>query len=152
MPEFCYTFVVDAPLAAVQAFHHDTRALKKLTPPPMVVQLRRVEPLAEGSISEFTLWLGPIPIPWRAVHSDVNEYGFTDTQVRGPMVVWRHTHRFTPLPDGRTRLDEHVVYQHPSGLRGLFTRLLFGRIGLRLLFTWRKMATQRHVQINDTSK
>ena len=32
MPVFDYSFTVDAPLEAVRDFHHDTSALKKLTP------------------------------------------------------------------------------------------------------------------------
>jgi ligand-binding SRPBCC domain-containing protein len=59
MPCISYRFQVNAPLEAVSFFHRDTRALKKLTPPPVIVRLRRVEPLAEGSVSEFTLWFGP---------------------------------------------------------------------------------------------
>ena len=51
MPVFDYSFTVDAPLEAVQDFHHDTSALKKLTPPPTIVQLHSIEPLGEGSVS-----------------------------------------------------------------------------------------------------
>jgi hypothetical protein len=44
-----------------------------------------MEPLAEGSISDFTLWFGPLPIRWTARHSHIDPlHGFTDTQVRGP--------------------------------------------------------------------
>ena len=48
MPVFDYSFTVDAPLAAVRDFHHDTSALKRLTPPTTIVQLHSIEPLAEG--------------------------------------------------------------------------------------------------------
>ena len=80
MPVFDYAFTVRAPLARVAEFHRDTRALQRLSPPPMFVQLHRLEPLAEGSVAEFTLWLGPLPLRWRAVHSNVDPLGgFTDT-------------------------------------------------------------------------
>src|SRR5512141_1391989 len=98
MQVFEYSFTVDAPVEAVAEFHRDTRALKRLTPPPVWVQLQRVDPLAEGSVSEFTLWFGPLPVRWQALHSNVDRLrGFTDTQARGPMRQWRHRHRFTPL-------------------------------------------------------
>lgn len=77
MPTFTYTFVVNAPLTAVAAFHHDTRILKKLTPPPIFVQIHRYEPLGDGSEAEFTLWFGPLPVRWLAVHLEVGEHGFT---------------------------------------------------------------------------
>ena len=140
MPTFNYTFTVDAPLAAVAAFHSDTSALRILSPGPM--QLHHVDPMGEGSISEFTLWLGPIPVRWRAVHSKVNENGFTDTQESGPMAFWAHTHRFEAINETQTRIHEHIEYRHPKGLRGLFTRLLFGRLGLQVLFTYRQWATR----------
>ena len=39
MPVFDYSFTVPASLAAVRDFHRDTSALKRLTPPPTIVQL-----------------------------------------------------------------------------------------------------------------
>jgi hypothetical protein len=80
MPTFDFTFTVNAPLADVREFHRDTSALKRLTPPPTIVQLHDVEPLGEGSVSRFTLWVGPLPLRWTAVHRDVSERGFTDVQ------------------------------------------------------------------------
>jgi len=146
MLEFDYTFTVRAPLSRVSAFHHDTRALRQLTPPPIVVQMHDVEPLGEGSRSEFTLWFGPLPVRWVAVHSDVGKGGFTDRQASGPMRHWVHTHRFTAEEDGVTRISEHVEYAHHPGWRGLLSRLLFSRPALWLLFSYRRFATRRAVQ------
>ena len=141
MPTFDYTFTVPASLETVRAFHHDTRVLKKLTPPPVFAQIHSYEPLAEDSRAEFTLWFGPLPLRWVAVHSDVSEHGFTDTQVQGPLARWQHTHRFTPVDAHRTRISEHIEYEHKSGPWGWFTRLLFGKPGLWALFTARRMLT-----------
>jgi cysteine-rich repeat protein len=100
MPVFDYSFTVDAPLEAVRDFHHDTSALKKLTPPPTIVQLHSIEPLGEGSVSRFTLWVGPLPLKWKAVHRNVSDRGFTDVQAEGPAAKWEHTHTFVPLSAG----------------------------------------------------
>lgn len=143
MVVFRHYFTVNASLEAVADFHGDTRALKRLNPPPMMVQLHRVDPLSEGSISEFTLWLGPIPLHWRAIHSQVGPNGFTDTQAQGPLAFWQHTHSFEALGKHHTRIHDRVEYQHASGLRGLFSRILFSKAGLMALFTYRKWATQR---------
>lgn len=144
MPIFQYSFTVNAPLPAVARFHHNGRVLKRLTPPPIFVQFHRVEPLSEGSISDFTLWVGPFPIHWTAVHSQVDPpHGFTDSQLRGPMQKWQHRHSFSSENSGRTRIDEHLEYQHPAGWRGLLTRLLFCRPAFLILFTYRKFATRR---------
>jgi len=147
MPTFDYTFTVWAPLANVAKFHDDTRALKRLTPPPIFVQIHKVEPLAEGSISDFTLWFGPMPVHWVAVHSNVEpQRGFTDTQQQGLLKHWAHTHTFTAEGEALTRVREHIEYEHHAGWRGLLSRLLFPKPGLYLLFTYRKLVTRRLVE------
>lgn len=147
MPVFEYAFTVRAPVEAVARFHDDARALRRLSPPPMFVQLHRVEPLAEGSVAEFTLWLGPLPLRWRAVHSDVHPWhGFTDTQTRGPLKRWRHTHRFEPVDEATTRVTEYIAYEHQEGAWGVVTRLLFAPPGLRFLFGYRRRVTCRALE------
>jgi len=145
MPTFEYQFTVNAPLAAVRAFHHDTSTLKKLTPPPTIVQLQRIEPLAEGSVSTFTLWVGPLPLRWKAVHRNVTENGFTDVQAEGPAQKWEHTHTFTAVDPQTTRIHEHVDYEHARGFWGLVTRFLFAKPNLLVMFAYRKWVTKRHL-------
>ena len=146
MPVFDYSFIVDAPLDAVRDFHRDTSALKKLTPPPTLVQLHSIEPLAEGSVSEVTLWVGPLPLRWKAVHRNVTDRGFTDVQAAGPAAKWEHTHSFVPLADGRTEIREHIEFEHKPGAWGLVTRLLFSRPNLLLMFGYRRWVTRRGVR------
>ncbi len=143
MPIFDYVFQVDAPVEAVRDFHADTSALKRLTPPPTFVQIHSIEPMAEGSVSEFTLWVGPLPLRWRALHRNVSDRGFTDIQASGPAAKWEHTHSFIPLADGRTEIREHIEYEHKTGLRGLGTRFLFSRPNLWFMFGYRRLVTQR---------
>lgn len=146
MPTFTTSFTVNAPLDAVAAFHDDTRALKLLNPPGIFVQLHRVDPLGEGSVSEFTLWMGPLPIRWRAVHSEVSHFGFTDIQESGPLAYWKHTHSFAAVDANTTRVSEQIEYEYKPGLTGLLSRLLFGKPGLMFLFAWRAFATRRAVE------
>lgn len=146
MPVFDFSFIVNAPLSAVSAFHHDTSVLKRLTPPPIFAQIHAFEPLGENSKASFTLWFGPIPIRWQVVHSNVGPNGFTDTQVRGPLRRWRHTHRFTAVDERTTRVDEHIEYEHHAGLKALFSRLLFSRPALSFLFTARMLITRKQVK------
>jgi len=143
VPVFDFSFEVDAPLAVVRDFHHDTSALKTLTPPPTLVQIHSVEPLAEGSVSTFTLWVGPLPLRWQAIHRGVSERGFTDIQASGPARKWEHTHTFTPIDDQTTRIDEHIEYEHRGGFWGLVTRLLFSWPNLFFMFNYRKWITRR---------
>jgi ligand-binding SRPBCC domain-containing protein len=146
MATFDYSFDVAAPVEAVSRFHKDTSVLKTLTPPPIFAQIHDFEPLGEGSKADFTLWFGPIPVHWQAVHHNVSENGFTDVQVKGPLKRWEHQHIFTAVDDGVTRINEHIEYEHDSGLRGIWSRLLFSRLGLFMLFTARKLLTRRSLK------
>lgn len=149
MPIFNYEFIVDAPLEEVAAFHQDTSVLKKLSPPPMFIQLHRFDPLQEGAVAEFTMWLGPIPLHWTAVHSNFDRlHGFTDTQAKGPLKSWAHTHRFDTLSSNKTKVTEHIEYEYADGLMGIFNRLLFAPPALKFLFFYRKTVTRRLIKNN----
>jgi ligand-binding SRPBCC domain-containing protein len=139
-------FRVEAPLEAVSAFHFQTGILKALTPPLMIMQVHRFDPLAEGSIGDFTIWMGPIPVRWTARHEGVSAEGFWDVQVSGPMKSWRHSHKYVRVGDGVTEVRDRIEYEHDSGLRGLWSRLLFPRPALRALFLYRAWATRRGVR------
>ncbi len=141
MPVFDDSFDVDASVARVAAFHGDTRVLQRLT--PGYVQIHRSDPLADGAIAEFTVWFGPMPIRWRALHRDVGPNGFTDVQERGPLNSWTHTHRFEPIDDATTRVTEHIEYEYAAGWEGVRGRLLFGPVALQILFSYRAWRTRR---------
>lgn len=140
---FEYQFTVNAPVAAVRAFHGSTEVLRKLTPPGTFIQIHRFGALEDGMTAEFTLWLGPFPIYWQALHRDVDDFGFTDVQVKGPMERWEHTHRFVSVDENTTEVRERIEMQHPTGVRGLLTRVLFGTLALRGLFAYRAWVTRR---------
>jgi len=149
MKTFTNTFRVKAPLQAVTDFHSSTNALKKLTPFPVFVQLHHLEPLAEGSMAEFTMWFGPFPVLWIAKHTQVDPlHGFTDVQVAGPMLVWEHTHSFRAISDQETEIRDYIEYEHRPGIKNLWTRLLYAPIMLRLLFLFRAFITKRSTKNN----
>ena len=135
---------IDASVDAMLRFHESPTALSKLTPPPIIMRIRRDDrkSIREGEIA-FTLWLGPLPIRWLARHEPgPTAHSFADTQVEGPMAHWRHEHIFTPVADG-VQLTDRITLAHKSGLRGWLTRLMFDGLPLRLLFAYRHLRTRR---------
>ncbi|MDA1061539.1 MAG: FAD-dependent oxidoreductase [Chloroflexi bacterium] len=146
-PTFSATFEVAAPLEAVAAFHEGPDALTRLQPPLSGTRFERVDPLAEGSITEFVMGRWPARIRWRAVHRDVEPgAGFTDVQQRGPMRSWVHRHEYRRVDGSRTRVTDRIWYEHPSGGRGVLTRGLFNSVLLASLFRYRAWATRRAVE------
>jgi len=146
MPVFNSAFTVRAPLQAVVDFHFSLGAFQKLTPPGMPMRLLQADPLAEGSITRFSLGLGGWRAEWVAVHSGVDSSGFTDSQLEGPLARWVHRHQFTELQPGVTRLHDRIAYEYKPGSAYWWTRLLFSPLALRFLFAWRYLATRHAVR------
>lgn len=134
-------------MKAMIAFHDDSRALRRLTPPPIIMQRLKDErtSLTAGEL-EFRLWIGPIPVRWLARHEPgPTETSFVDFMVRGPMAYWRHEHIFTEVEGGIT-LTDRITLEHKSGLTGILTRLIFDGLPLRFLFIYRHLRTRLGVQ------
>ena len=142
MKSFVQRFSVGAALKDVSAFHGNTQSLKRLTPPPMIIQFHHLDNLADGSIADFTLWFGPIPIRWKAVHSNVDPVnGITDTQVQGPFESWVHKHTFIRIEENRTEIVDEVSVSYGKGVfRGIISRLMW--INLPVLFAYRRWKTR----------
>ncbi len=150
---FTRSFQVAATLEKVAEFHQDAKSLRILTPPPVFVQFHRIEPLAESSIADFTLWLGPIPIHWVAIHSEVDPLsGFTDTQLSGPYTFWKHQHRYYPAEPSKgeslnkmlTIISDEIEAVPGKGLwNGTISRLLL--LGLPVMFAYRAWRTRRAI-------
>jgi len=139
--------VIQTSLEKMMQFHEEPRALASLTPPPIRMQVQRDErrSLSEGEI-EFTLWFGPLPIRWIARHeAGPAPNSFADMQLKGPLAYWRHEHIFTAVANG-ARLTDRVTFAHRQGIIGLFTRLAFDGLPLRLLFAYRHWRTRRALQ------
>lgn len=116
MLRFEKTSIIQAPVASVWRFHERPDILQLLTPPWQPVQIvRREGGLGVGAISEFRLWLGPVPVQWIARHIDcvVNQY-FVDIQQRGPMSYWQHRHQFDAI-EQQTQLTDAIEFAIPGG-------------------------------------
>ncbi len=141
---FEHQSIIPTTMAAMLAFHGDVKALPRLTPPPLVVQLLRDSrvSLTEGDV-DFNLWFGPVPIRWVARHeAGPTAISFVDRMIKGPMALWVHQHIFRQVASG-VELTDRISLVHPAGWRGLLTRLVFDGLPLRLLFLYRHWRTKR---------
>lgn len=142
--------VIPSTVERVWAFHDDPRALAWLTPPPIFVRVLRDDrtSLTNGEI-EFELWFGPVPAHWLARHEPGPiPTSFVDRMLQGPAQVWIHEHIIQPYGDGVELLDRITIAHRPGGFWGLFTRLFFDGLPLRMLFTYRHWRTRRAVTRN----
>ena len=139
---YSHRYRVKAPQAAVADFHRRPLALAGITPPPIVVRLRRApRALVQGADVEFTIWLGPLPVRWLARIEESSPTGFVDRQIDGPFRRWRHRHQFVPVDDATTEVVDEVeaaLSCHPLwGPVGLAMWL-----GLPLVFAYRQRRTR----------
>jgi ligand-binding SRPBCC domain-containing protein len=136
-------FRVHVPVEMVAGFHNHSASMAAITPPPIIVQVHQApEQLVEGDEMDFTLWVGPLPVHWVARFEDVTATSFVDRQVRGPMRLWRHHHRFVAVDEHTTDVVDEVevaIRPHP----------LWGPVGLGMalnlpvLFAYRAWRTRR---------
>jgi ligand-binding SRPBCC domain-containing protein len=132
---------VSAPVDEVFAFFDDPANLSRLMPPLLRMRLVRVEPEPPqvGSTFEFRYGLGPFQRSWTVRLVDrIENSGFADETISGPMASFRHSHTFTPARRGtwiEDRVDFHVG---PDGPVGVVIDLA-AMVGMRLTFVWRGM-------------
>jgi ligand-binding SRPBCC domain-containing protein len=142
--KYQHSFIVKAPLSAVAQFHKDPSALTDLTPPPMSVKFNKVEPLAEGSVADFTMGFGPVSVRWVAVHSAVTEQnGFVDTQKKGPFKSWRHHHQFRAIDEQTTEVIDEIEAEYGSAI----SRFMW--LNLPVLFAYRARQTKKALERNN---
>lgn len=143
--EFHYVSVIPTTLSTIVHFHESVDALRKLTPPPLIVQIisdQRLS-LTEGTV-DFRLWFGPVPVRWLARHEPgPNVTSFIDRMIVGPLAEWEHLHNFQEVAGG-VELRDQLTFVHKSGWRGLLTRLLFDGLSLRFLFWYRHWRTRHY--------
>lgn len=116
MLHFQYSSLINAPVDVVWNFHARSDILELLTPPWQPVEIiRREGGLEVGARSEFLLSLGPVSVPWVAVHTEcIPHQLFTDEQQQGPMAIWVHRHQFSEV-NNHTRLTDAIAFSLPGG-------------------------------------
>ena len=146
MKRYSRHFRVQAPIDCVAAFHNDAQVLKQLTPPPIFISFNEIQPREENSITDFTMWLGLLPLRWIAVYSDVDSTnGFTDRQVKGPFKEWVHRHTFISENPNTTEIIDKIQ-ANPSNhpIWGFVSRLIW--LNMPPFFTYRAWITRRALE------
>jgi ligand-binding SRPBCC domain-containing protein len=143
--KYTHTFTVKKPRQHVADFHTSAEALKAVTPPPVIVQLHEAPPvLKDGDEMEFTLWMGPLPVRWRA-RIEQTSAGFIDRLVKGPFRSWAHHHQFFAEGGQATRVLDEIEFE----LRPELGWRLFGwlmALNLPVLFAFRGWKTRRMLE------
>ena len=102
-------------LAEVFPFFAAPENLEAITPPWLRFRILTPSPIPmrEGALIDYRISLRGIPLRWR---TRIDAYEpprmFIDRQIRGPYLLWEHTHLFEEVADGRgvrTRMTDRGV-------------------------------------------
>jgi ligand-binding SRPBCC domain-containing protein len=134
---------IDRPLAEVFPFYADAGNLERITPPWLGFEMVTPVPIAmgAGALIEYKLHLHGVPIRWRTrIEAWDPPRRFVDAQLRGPYVLWHHTHTFGDDGVGGAILGDRVRYALPFGPLGEIAHALFVRRDLERIFDFRRDA------------
>lgn len=144
---FRYSSVIDAPVAAVWAFHERPDAIQLLTPPetPIVVE-ERTGGLEVGARIIFRVT--HFKLRWVARHEEyAYQRLFADRQVEGPFKSWYHRHRFAAEGTG-TRLSDDIEFSLPLAPLSDWLIGWLVKIQLNSLFRYRHAITKIECERN----
>lgn len=128
--------VLDGPVETVFRFFADAGQLERITPPWLNFRITTPMPIEiqKGTLIDYRLRLRLIPIRWRTLISEwVPNKRFVDEQLKGPYLLWHHTHEFEQVEDGTLVID--TVRYRVFG--GRLIESLFVRHDLRRIFEYR---------------
>ena len=70
--------------------------------------------ISKGAKIRIGLQQGPFTMHWDAEHIECQEGSyFIDRQIKGPFAKWEHQHRFIPIDEHNSYLEDEIHYQLP---------------------------------------
>ncbi|HJQ70672.1 MAG TPA: SRPBCC family protein [Blastocatellia bacterium] len=138
--------LIDLPRREVFAFFSDAFNLERITPRFLKFRILTERPvrMEPGTLLEYRLSLFGVRFYWRTrIEEWRPEDYFVDVQLKGPYALWRHTHSFEELAEGRTLMRDRVEYAIPFGPLGRLAHWLLVRRSLKRIFDYRAEMTAR---------
>ncbi len=132
---------VPRPPAEVFPFFGEARNLETMTPPWLSFEVLTPAPIqmGRGTLIDYRIRVHGIPLRWRTEIAEWEPpHRFIDVQLRGPYVLWHHTHTFEPRDGGTLCLDQ--VQYRPRG--GALINWLFVRRDVERIFAYRQERLQ----------
>lgn len=125
-------------------FFADASNLRALAPPELAFRIKTPLPIEmrRGTIIEYSFKVRGLPARWKTCITKWQPpQCFTDVQLRGPYLMWRHDHDFEPRPDGIVVRDS-IEYALPlAPLSNVALPMVRG--DLRRIFDYRSAQLSR---------
>jgi ligand-binding SRPBCC domain-containing protein len=153
MDEFVKRTRIDAPAAAVFAWHERPDAIRKLIPPwEPVTLLKPPAHVRDGATAVLRLRVGPLSVRWVARHEGYRNRGeaggeFTDVQTLGPFRRWEHRHLVDAAGDDACILEDRIRFELPMGPLGRLLGRTLTRRRLERMFDYRHRVTKAENEV-----
>ena len=131
---------IPVPIDTVFSFFSRAENLNDITPPWLHFRISTPPPvsMAEGTIIDWRLKLYSVPIHWRSKITEWNPpFSFTDEQIKGPFMAWKHNHHFSETEKG-TEVKDRVRYAVPGFVFEPLIHWIFVKNQLETLFDYRR--------------
>ena len=138
------SYVVPTSIERAFAYLSNANNLVHLTPPEFKFRVLTPGPIdmRRGATIDHALKISGMQVRWRSLVTEWRpNTNFVDYQVRGPFVLWRHEHRFSPVAQG-TLIEDRVDYSLPLAPLSSIT-LPLARSNLERLFAYRRSVLPR---------
>ena len=146
MRTFHHKFTVNADIDRVWEFYLDIGHLQVISPPQMRIQL--IKTTHQKLVRDSEVWLTGILLVRSNWHSKITflaPYEYVDEMLTGRFRVWKHTHSFRKLGDGRTEVIDEIEFElHYGWLGRLFEGYVYSQ--LEKIFAHRKQATMKALE------
>ena len=139
------------PLEEVFGCFSDASNLEAITPPWLHFKIVTPSPISmhQGALIDYRLRLRIFPIRWRTlIHRWQPPHRFTDTQLRGPYLLWYHEHTFEER-DGGTFMRDRVRYRVAGWLLEPLIHRWFVRRDLERIFQYRQQKIQELLGVEE---
>ena len=124
-------------------WHMQPEAFQILTPSwEKVSVVSRPESFQNGAKIKMKIRVGPLQLPWVALHENFIEgRRFDDIQLSGPFKKWHHAHLFDPITEDSCMMHDCIDFELPGGV--LMNRFASKIVNRRL----ERMFEYRHQQL-----
>jgi|TARA_B100001146_G_scaffold219765_1_gene227457 ligand-binding SRPBCC domain-containing protein len=134
------TQTISRPAQDVFLFFSRPENLAVITPAKLGFKILTPEPIemTKGKVIDYAIRLFGFPVYWRTLITDYNPpFRFVDKQIKGPYVLWHHTHTFKEVAGGVEIIDQ-VRYSIPFGILGEMLHRLWIKKDIKHIFEHRK--------------
>jgi len=142
MKTYCIEFeqIIDLPIEDVFDFFSKPENLTLITPPRLRFDILTPTPLEmkEGQLIDYSLTiLYLFKLHWRTLITYYHKpYKFIDQQIKGPYMLWHHTHIFKEQ-DGGTLIKDRLKYAVPFGWLGRVVNFFYIKHDINGIFQYR---------------